>query len=569
MSDTITPAPKAADILHGQSKSRDFTTIALLFFLSVCPYLLGLGFYSDDWRFLGVLENSGRDNLLEEYRFFRDNDAWVRYRPMQILLLSALHRAFGVSPLGYHLTNQIFLLLAGGLLYLALLELGFPRLLAFGSAVFYLTMPHFSTVHFWIATIQVSFSAACYLLSLYAALRILRPGRISRWFWAATSLVALLASALSYEIFGPFFLLNILLVGFFWKRKTAAEEANKSRRAVWVWSLSSLACLALLGIKSAGSSGRVYRPPLAEQLSYVRDVLFAAADIHADDFGLRLGRTVWYVLRDNFSAPNLLLALLVGTLAGLYLFLSGRRDRRKPLPNLRVLTGILLAGGVLLMLGYSVFLVFATTQIGISAAGVSNRSGTAAGLGIAIAWSALVGLLGRTMFGGRRIAAASSVVLALVVGSFVLVKNTIADYWVAAARKQETIFAAVRRAFPALPHGSALLLDQVCPYAGPAPVLHGFWDVGGRLQVEYRDPSLRGDLTYRILHADDSRLRTGIYHYRNEYPFGATLFLYRLEDDVTLVLDSAATAQRELRHSLPAPRAGCPPAIDGIGVPIF
>ena len=120
--------------------------------LSLILYLPGLGFYSDDWHFLGVLGTSADRSLAGLYAAVHEPGAAMR--PVQLAYLAALYRTFGLSPLGYHLANAAVLLCSTVLLYLVARELQKSRAIALAVAVVYALLPHYSTARFWIAAYQ-------------------------------------------------------------------------------------------------------------------------------------------------------------------------------------------------------------------------------------------------------------------------------------------------------------------------------------------------------------------------------------------------------------------------------
>jgi len=123
----------------------DGLCLATVVALSLALYVGGLGFYSDDWAFLGILHRSPDQSLPGLVDALYSGDTVVRQRPVQVVYLSTLYKAVGLHPLAYHLVNSAALLAAVLLLYALLRELGQPRALAFAVAALYATLPNFST----------------------------------------------------------------------------------------------------------------------------------------------------------------------------------------------------------------------------------------------------------------------------------------------------------------------------------------------------------------------------------------------------------------------------------------
>jgi len=178
------------------------------------PYVTRLGFYGDDWAFLGALSTSDQSlvGLWErEYEF----NAGLRTRPTQILYQAVLYALFGLRPLGYHITNMAVLTAMVVLLYMVLRELGFSRSIAVGISAIYSLLPNYSTNRFWFAAFGYTLSMTCYLLSLYGDLKAIRrhPLRVLVA-WKLVSLFGLLIAGFGYEIVIPLFVLNAVLVWF-------------------------------------------------------------------------------------------------------------------------------------------------------------------------------------------------------------------------------------------------------------------------------------------------------------------------------------------------------------------
>jgi hypothetical protein len=108
--------------------------------VSVIPYVTRLGFYSDDWAFLGVLSTSDQSftGLWErQYEF----NVSLRMRPTQVIYNAMLYMLFGLAPLGYHIVNIVVLATMTVLLYMVLRELGFSRPMAVAIPALYALLP--------------------------------------------------------------------------------------------------------------------------------------------------------------------------------------------------------------------------------------------------------------------------------------------------------------------------------------------------------------------------------------------------------------------------------------------
>ena len=103
----LSPSPRAA--------LQDCLFIGFTILLSLILYIRGLGFYSDDWSFLGYLSTSANQSLAGFFQTLYDFEN-IKSRPVQALYQAGLYRLFGFHPLGYHLVNA-GVLLAGIILF--------------------------------------------------------------------------------------------------------------------------------------------------------------------------------------------------------------------------------------------------------------------------------------------------------------------------------------------------------------------------------------------------------------------------------------------------------------------
>jgi hypothetical protein len=124
--------------------------------------------------------------------------------------------------------------------------------------------------------------------------------------------------------------------------------------------------------------------------------------------------------------------------------------------------------------------------------------------------------------------------------------------------------------FPTLPAGSTLLLDGLCPFAGPAPVFATGWDTTGMLRLTYGDRTLNGDVVKPNTEATPEGVRTLLFDdVINVYPYGDDLIVLHLGTGESTRLTSRDVARAYLEDASAATRVPCPPYTDGDGAPIF
>ena len=122
----------------------------------------------------------------------------------------------------------------------------------------------------------------------------------------------------------------------------------------------------------------------------------------------------------------------------------------------------------------------------------------------------------------------------------------------------------IRRAAPELRPGTTVILDGVCPYLGPAIVFESPWDLAGALQVAYRDPTLRGDVTTGTFSIDDESLTMRIYKMSVAHPYGPDLLLFNHQQRTIVQLTDVRTARAQLLKP-----TACPSGAAGQGTVAF
>src|SRR5918993_2340283 len=83
----------------------DSIGVALAVLISIAPYISGLGFYSDDWAFIGAYATASTPSV--SGYFAASHSPHHAMRPVQLLLSAVLYGLFDLSPSGYHLFNAV------------------------------------------------------------------------------------------------------------------------------------------------------------------------------------------------------------------------------------------------------------------------------------------------------------------------------------------------------------------------------------------------------------------------------------------------------------------------------
>lgn len=459
--------------------------LALIVVLSLALYIRRLGFYYDDYTLLGTLRTSHNQSLGGLYHAL--SSGVTQKRPLQTLTLAALYRVFDSRPLGYHIFNAAVFAIAVVLFALVLRELLLPRVAVVSIPLIYATLPHYATDRYWVASFVAMLSIALFFLSLYSALRAASASRAAAAAWGTTSVVALIASALAYEVALPLFALGLALIC--WRQaRTRGVPVLRSRPEPRVLALVSVLVVALIGaltmkallvarIGSASSYHVGFGSGFPHHLAYLVE---GSIKLNVGTYGIALPYVLWWCLRNEFSLATMLISAAAALAVFVYLWLIMRRNEAdvsgtRWIPISKV-------GVVAFVLGYAIFLT--NEKILFRSAGIDNRVNIAAAVGVA---GVIVGAIGwlASRLGGRRGRALFCFAVAALVGVNLIIVNTLASFWTEAYARQRTVLHGLTRTLEAHPRPLRLLLDGVCPEIGPAPVFANPYDLTGALTLRY------------------------------------------------------------------------------------
>lgn len=183
--------------------ARDGSVVAALVALTAVAYLLGLGFYSDDWDFLSMLVHAEDQSILGLTLQQMTENPNLALRPTQSLYSAVLFRLFGADPVGYHMVNTAMLAGFGALLCILARWMGAPRHVAFPLAVLALVLPNAATNRFWFASFFYNLTLVLAAGSVLADLRCLSARGARAVAWKVAALLLLLAAALGAEVVLP------------------------------------------------------------------------------------------------------------------------------------------------------------------------------------------------------------------------------------------------------------------------------------------------------------------------------------------------------------------------------
>lgn len=523
--------------------------------LSTATYVGGLGFYLDDYTVLWRMNNARDQSLFGLYHAVYSGTGT---RPLQAGLFALLYRLFGLDPLGYHLVNAALLVAIAVLLYLVLRELRLPRPVCIAVPLVYSMLPHYATERFWLDAFQISLSTAFYLLSLYAGLRAVRSSTRAFGVWLTIAVASIAGSLLSYEIAFPLFALNLAII---WWASRQSQEAASNRGGPQLMAALAVGLVAAAVLKTAivvahSQTGREigFHGGAVHHYAYLA---FGAFKINVGTYLVAFPYVLWWIFVHRLSAANAGAAAAVGLLAFAYLWRVARSDDRR-FTTSDIWRGLVGAGLVALVLGYSIFLV--SSPFLFRSAGFDNRINAAAALGLA---TALVGGLGwlaqRLDARHTDVAFAGGVACVAAAGAFVVA--TLGTYWTSAVKRQDAIMAAILREARSIPAGGTFILDGVCPEVGPTPVFADDSDLEHALKLRLRERAparadvasdglsvAAGQLMLTLRFADHSDTRT--------YPLNRTVVIYHYSTDRIQLL----RGEKQAKHYISGRSASaCPP----------
>lgn len=555
-----------------RAEVQDGLFVAGIVLLSSALYLPALGFSSDDWSVLGYASASEDQSYGGIYRAIFG--PLVQMRPVQFLYLAALYKAFGADPLGYHIVNTLVLVAGAVMFYLVLRRVGASRVLALAVPLVYALLPHYSTNKLWLAAFQIGLSMTLYFLSLYADLRAGTEMDRRYAVWKPLALLALVGSALAYELVLPLLIVNPLVVWYVERRRSAPTSHRTSLRALAAAALSNALALAAIAVFKVATTSRADfgADDPVWHLKWFYGLMRGNVRVGFVEYGLELPLRLLHVAQHYFDGPTFGVGLALGFLVFFYLNRAARQegsglaDRRR-----MIVVGVL--GLVVFGLGYAIFLTnynaFAT------ATGIANRVAMAGSVGVALCFVAAVGLLSSLLpsSDGRRRGFAALV--AFIAASGFILTTTIASFWVEAYEQEQHVLAAIYDHFPTLPKGSTVLLDGICPYVGPAVVFESNWDLEGALLMHYRDYELQADVIAHTTKLEADALSTSIYAdgigegIYTRYPYGEHVYVYDVVRDASTTLPDAEAARTYFQTYNPDFNAACPEGRAGYGVSIF
>lgn len=524
---------------------KDAILVSAVALSTTLPYVTKLGFYGDDWGILPIFRYANSQSLRGLVVAIWEALPHARMRPVQLVYLAGLYRLFGTEPHGYHLVNAGVFVALVLMFHLALRELGASRVIALATPLVFATMPNYSTARFWVAAAQVNLSILLFFVVVWGEARAARGKPDAALPWTMLSVGGVLASALAYEVALPLFVIPVCLA---WRRSRAASLAI-------VFVLVGIVTFKAMVTDRAGIPNTFF--------AHLRYVYTESFWLHYVSYGLALPRVVWNVIRANPDPARLIIGCSLGAAVSVHLLRRGDEDMWS---SARAWVRVIGLGLVVFVLGYSIFV--SNSEVGFTKAGPGNRTAMAAAIGAAVSFVGMFGLLASVAPAAlsRRVFV---VLVSVLCAAGVVITDTIASFWIEAYERQRTVLQDLQAHVPRLASGSTVILDGVCPYAGPAVVFESQWDLAGALKLAYRDPTLQADVMSALVRVDAEGFLTTMYGEDARYPYGDRLFVYQFADKHLHPMVDVDAARRYWERFHADGAVPCPPSMPGRGVAVF
>jgi hypothetical protein len=550
-----------------QPALHDSLFLIVISILSFSNYISGLGFYEDDWYLLAIMNLSPDQSVAGVFTAIASNDDVVR--PVYFFIFAISYKLFGLNPLPYQLLNGIFFSIGFVLLHFIVVALRQPRALSLSICLLYMLLPNYSSDRFWIAAgFGSNISMSLSFLGIYAHLQALRRQKPGSWAWEAFAILCVIVSGLIYELFLPLVLataafLFVSELATDWPASVSARTIAKAalRQGAIVLAVALVIFIKALWAPRAGKVELVNPVWIAEYVRYVGAAVVKAFVYNYGYHLLELPSTAWHALRNYADSTTVITASFIGIVILVRLHTSWDRPSAAAITSRVKMLLYLSCGIILFIAGYSLY------PDNPAKNGVNNRTAIAGTLGVALSVVGLLGLLTSLAPGIWRKVLFSTVV-AFIGMSGALVVDVLGKFWVQSYHLQNEFLSDIHTHIPAIPAGTTLMLDGVCPYNGPAPVFDEPWDLAFALSIYYGHAGIEANIVTRGLTVGPNGLTAPSGMGPTVYPFGQ-LYVYHFGRKASYALPDAQAAQSYF-DNISADRASrCPADFYGNGVEVL
>lgn len=530
-----------------------------VFFLSVLPYFWKIGFYSDDWSFLGNFVASPDQSFSGLLQVATTPN--TQMRPLQNIYDVLLYMTFHLNPIGYQIANVCILSAISILFYFVLKQLTLPRFLAVSIPVLYIFLPMYSTDRFWYASFQISLSLLFYFLSLRFGLQ----SFINNKNQARNQLISIgsmILSILSYEITLPMFLLNLFL---FWHVRGPENKNEQSKSSKVIFILLNLITLLTTIIFKLLTTIRLDNHITFDYFSYLINLLVS---MFSTNYVYWLEHFI-AILQKSVAISANPFTIETGSIIfiAIFFYISYIATKsRISLPDSIWFSKLFFFSFVIFILGYAIFIT--NTNVGFSLIGMENRVAIGAAIGIAISFVSFIGILSNIFRSDKIAKVFFSFTIASICTAYYFTNITIATFWDEAFQQQKIVLSDMIYRVPNLPNNSSILLDGICPYVGPASVFESQWDLLGALQISFPKANLRADIITPTMLIKKEGITTQIYNFTAIYPY-KNLYVYNQKYQLMYPLPNKEVADFYFKMFNPTYNNSCPAGYAGNGVNVF
>jgi hypothetical protein len=505
------------------------------------PYSFEGGLYTDDYSWLQAAKYDpilGPGGLVDEL-------AKHHVRPLHGVGTLLQAQVFGGDEPLVFVPSLSALVLQCFALYWLLRQLRVGRLPAAGATALLVSVPWVDATRLWLTMAHEGLAVAIWLLGLCVAVAGLRAGTPwRRWAAVGASLFLYACSALMYEGTAVAIALSGLLY----------LGAAPRRAALVRWGID-LGFVVVAGVAGAAAlERRGARLDLGHMIDRARQL--GHAWIELVRFSVPADTVFWGPLG---------LALAVAAAIGL-----GRAWQRGGDERARVLSGATVTGTALLFAAAGLAtLVSTVAAYSPVLQGTENRYAVVTAPGTAVflmgaTWLLVLGLTSLTR--RQRLAVpVTAGILLLTLAGLVHQERQSQDLWIAAGKEQDRLITDMETALGGRPpRGAALLTVRHANFTPiHVPVFTTPYDLRGRLQLDYGDPTLEAhpyQLPVRCNPADIRFAPTEVIPFTsNVIPYGPLTYAVDIPTKTVLRLTDLAACQRLAADMANPVRVGRPP----------
>ncbi|HEY9783920.1 MAG TPA: hypothetical protein V6D17_00870 [Candidatus Obscuribacterales bacterium] len=475
------------------------------------------GFYLDDWRMLGHLRLDAPEAGLLPSVVAYLGDPLMLIRPIQAVYFACLQQAFGLAPLGYHVTNGVFEVLSAFFLYLTLRAITGNRLAAIASAILFLIYPSHDANHYWVLSGAANLSMAATTASFWLTLKGLEKGSLGLH---ALAVLCFTFSIFCYEILLPLCAVNVMLCFF---HSLSSRSLLKTAVTTIICGLSfSLAIASLLFYT------RVIAPLLGEAAVY--KVSFHPGHVLktvTNGFLLNCPHESWafFFSQSSQYCAHLFKASDVVVLLGLVAVITAALACFSTLKERPAQAGVLISMGLTAIIcSYTIFGL--SQNYPPTYQTILNRINTGAGVGVAFVIAGIIQWMQRlcVVKGGSLL---SGLIVAFTTALAIFYTTTnwgLSNPWLISWQMQKHIGQSIKKNISMFKDGDSLILLNCPRYVMWSPVFDGVWDFENMLHVVTGNRKLRGGVVSERMDIDEATARDvangvlcGVYDFEHMY----------------------------------------------------